>query len=164
MRLKSSQKDFIEQLYYEMFTKLYILAKHMLYNPSLSEEAVQDTFILACIKVDDLMNSPNPKGWLVNTLKNVIHNMKRSNIRFSKQILLLDDIDSLSAGDMPEESDPDLFYIGIVSEEEYHLIKRVAIDQFSILELAEELGITVEACKKRVQRAKLKFRKKYFEE
>jgi len=162
MELKKHQKDFIEQIYREMFTQLYILAEIMLHNTSLSEEAVQDTFILACIKVDDVMDSPNPKGWMVNTLKNVIYNMRRSNRRFSKHILLLDEIDSLSAGGTPEELNPNLIYGDLVSKEEYDLIKRVAIDNCTMLELSEELGITVEACKKRVQRAKTKFRKKYF--
>lgn len=42
---------------------------------SLAEEAVQDTYRIACAKADDFLSSPNPKGWLLNTLKYVIKNI-----------------------------------------------------------------------------------------
>ena len=56
------------------------------------------------------------------------------------------------------KSNIDLFYSDIVDSPEYKLLKRIALDKYTILEAAQELGISVEACKKRVQRAKKKLR------
>ena len=64
--------DRMEQLYREMFPKLYMYALRIMSKPSLAEEAVQNTFCIACSKEDSLFSSDNPHGWLMNTLKNVI--------------------------------------------------------------------------------------------
>ena len=42
--------DRMEQLYREMFPKLYMYALRIISNPSLAEEAVQNTFCIACSK------------------------------------------------------------------------------------------------------------------
>lgn len=68
----------IEQLYLEMYDMLIIYARCSFKEESLAEEAVQETFQIACQKPDKLCESLNPKGWLVNTLKFTIRNMKRS--------------------------------------------------------------------------------------
>ena len=44
--------------------------------------------------------------------------------------------------------------------EEFDLIRKVVLEKYSLLEAAEELGISIEACKKRLQRAKNKLKKK----
>ena len=75
MGLAAHQEEIIAQLYREMYRKLVVYAENAL-NDSLAEEAVQDTFRIACSKYDELMNSSNPQGWLMNTLKNVIRNIK----------------------------------------------------------------------------------------
>ena len=51
-------------------------------------------------------------------------------------------------------------YSDMVTEAEFQLLKWVAIDQYTMLDTSETLGITVGACKKRVQRAGKKLRRK----
>lgn len=84
MNLK--QKKYIESLYLEMYDRLMIYAHVNLDSDSLAEEAVQETFRIACQKPESLCSSPNPQGWLVNTLKNTIRNMKQTRIT-AKRIL-----------------------------------------------------------------------------
>ena len=43
----------------------------------LAEEIVQDVFVIAWNKYEDLMLSPNPGGWLMNTTKFTIRNTLR---------------------------------------------------------------------------------------
>lgn len=162
MELMDYQVSFIEELYHKMFKQLYIYARRQLDSPSTSEEAVQETFMIACAKVDTLMNSPNPEGWLVNTLKNVIRNIKQNKSYISKHLMSQDIIDTLMKQGREDDPNPEFLYDGLVSKEDLSILKQVAIDNRSMLEVSEELGITLEACKKRVQRAKAKFRKKYF--
>lgn len=42
----------------------------------------------------------------------------------------------------------------LVNDEDYKLLKEIVLERYTIRETAQELGISVEACKKRVQRAK----------
>ena len=63
----------IEQLYFEMYNKLFLYAQSALRDHCLAEEAVQETFRIDCAKADRLAESENRQGWLINTLKNVLH-------------------------------------------------------------------------------------------
>lgn len=62
--------------------------------------------------------------------------------------------------DSPELVSVDLLFNDISGSEDFQLLKRIALDRCTILELAEELGVSVEACKKRVQRARKRLQKK----
>ena len=61
--------------------------------------------------------------------------------------------------DGPSGVDLDVLYKDLASTEEYILIKEMVFEQKSIRELAESRGISIDACKKRVQRAKQLLRK-----
>ena len=76
------------------------------------KRAVQDTFRIACTKVDELITSPNPKGWLMNTLKNVINNMKRSRARWLRVLFTSAEISEDSFGSTNDEIDPEIMYGG----------------------------------------------------
>lgn len=160
--MNAEQRKVIEQLYMQMYDMLITYARCSLSEEALAEEAVQETFRIACQKPEELCNSPNPKGWLVNTLKFTIQNMKRSreNARQilseylsdqSRQILYSDDKVSL-----------DILYENVSDLEAFKLLKEIAIDGKSHLEIAKSRGISVSACKKRVQRAKELLQKKLF--
>jgi RNA polymerase sigma-70 factor (ECF subfamily) len=163
MGLTDNQRRVIEKLYQEMFIPLSAYAKSALNDRTLAEEAVQDTFRIACAKADAFLSSPNQKGWLLNTLKNVIHNTVRSRAYLSSLVVASIDLDeNIIPGDT-DTLNVDFIYSDLADNEDYKLLKKIALDKCSILEAALELGISVEACKKRVQRAKNKLRK-YFEE
>ena len=59
MGLDRQQDEFVSRYYKEMYQQLMVYARSSLSNPSLAEEAVQDTFRIACAKIDDFMSSPN---------------------------------------------------------------------------------------------------------
>lgn len=52
----------IEQLYFEMYHKLFLYAQSALRDHCLAEEAVQETFRIACAKADRLAESENRQG------------------------------------------------------------------------------------------------------
>lgn len=150
----------IEQLYFEMYDMLLSYARCSFEEKSLAEEAVQETFQIACQKPDQLCGSANPKDWLVNTLKFTIRNMKRSR-EHARQILSIyliaqNDHVAYSEDNLPLQ----LMYEDIANSEEFKLIKEMAIDGKSHLEMAKARGISVNACKKRVQRAKETLRRR----
>lgn len=162
MGLTDYQRRAIETYYVEMFYSLSAYAQSALNDRSLAEEAVQDTFRIACAKADKFLSSPNPKGWLLNTLKNVINNAIRSRAYLNRMVIAYLDTDENNIpGDIGNPS-IDLIYSDLTENKDYKLLKKIALEKCSMLEAAQELGISVEACKKRVQRAKKKL-KKYLE-
>lgn len=150
----------IECLYLLMYDKLFVYARSTLSNDSLAEEAVQETFRIACTKPESLCTSANSEGWLVITLKNVISNMRKSHMTANR---ILTDYISAQVQELAISEDGirfELLYENIAELEEFKLIKEMAIDGRSQLEMAQSRGISLNACKKRVQRAKEVLRKK----
>ena len=150
---------FLEQLYRQHYQKLFLYAKAIVKNEHLAEEAVQDTFHIACAKISDLRQSENAAGWLVQTLKNVLRNMERT--RSSLYAALQNHLpyEEQYLGARRDEENIELLYGSILTEEEFRLLKYIVLDQYSFLEAAGELGVSVAACRKRFQRIKEKMRK-----
>ena len=149
----------IEALYVKQYEMLLTYAMRTLKNDALAEEAVQETFRIACQKADVLYQSENKEGWLLNTLKNVILNIERMQFRTNRKMA---EFATLLA-DFPDRNnsiDLDVLYRDIASTEEYILIKERVIEGKSISELALSRGISIAACKKRIQRAKQVLRKR----
>ena len=147
----------IEDLYVKQYNMLLTYAKRILKNGSLAEEAVQETFRIACQKADVLYKSVNKEGWLLNTLKNVISNIQKIQLRTRRR--MEEYASSLASLPQNNDIDFDVLYKDLASTEEYALIKELVLEQKSIRELAESRGISIAACKKRVQRAKQALRK-----
>ena len=148
----------IEQLYLEMYDMLFAYARCSFAEESLAEEAVQETFKIACQKPEQLCESVSPKGWLVNTLKFTIRNMKRNRDRVQQLLSMVEqnDFAVYSEDRLPLE----LMYEDISDTEDFKLLVEMAVEGKSHLEMAEVRGISVSACKKRVQRAKEKLQEK----
>ena len=85
-------------------------------------------------------------------------NMIRSRASLTNMVISSFDCDENIYVKDSDTSDIDLLYSDIVDSSEYKLLKRIALDKYTMLEAAQELGISVEACKKRVQRAKKKLK------
>lgn len=153
-------KERIGQLFLEMYDQLKAYARSSLENESLAEEAVQETFYIACQKPEALFDSPNPHGWLVITLKNTIRNMK-SNHATAKRIVetyLLDQAKELAIHE--DSISLRIQYEDVADTEEFKLLCEMAIQGRSHAEMAQARGISISACKKRVQRAKEFLKKK----
>ena len=148
------QKICIEELYLEMYDKLMVYARVNLDSESLAEEAVQETFRIACQKPDSICSSENPQGWLVNTLKNTIRNMKSSRV-IAKRIVETYMMTQLREFSVTEDRiNLNVLYENVADTEEFKLLSEMAIEGRSHEEMARSRGITVTACRKRVQRAK----------
>lgn len=158
--MNTEQKELIEQLYFEMHEALIIFARCSLEEEALAEEAVQETFQIACQKPDDLFESLNPKGWIVNTLKNTIRNVKRRRESACQLLFRYLEMQSKDAAFSEDAVSLEVMYENVADLEEFKLVKEMAVDGRSYLEMATARGITVSACKKRVQRAKETLQKK----
>lgn len=148
----------IAQLYLEMYDMMICYARCSFKEEPLAEEAVQETFQIACQKPTQVCESANPKGWLVNTLKFTIRNMKRSRDHTRQLLSLVEQDESVTYSE--DRLPLRLMYEDIADSEEFKLLVEMAIEGKSHLEMATARGISVDACKKRVQRAKETLKKK----
>ncbi len=163
--MRPEQDALIEVLYRSHFHTLEIHAYRFLGNWDDSHVAAQETFYIACEKIDVLMNAPSQIGWLKAVTKYVCKNMLRARKR---QLLLFSSLEAMSETDLPSSDDhltdlPGEFLTGLISDDEYTLLKRIVIDGISYVEAAKELDISMWACRKRVQRIIDKIHKKYRE-
>ena len=150
-------EDF-ERLYREMFHLLYIYAQRALDDASLAEEAVQETFCVAWIKAEQVLSSANPRGWLMVTLKHIARNIARSRARRERMEAAPVGPEERAAA--PDGENVDLLYSDLADSPDFQLIKLVALERYTAVEAAADLGISVESCKKRRQRARKRLRKK----
>lgn len=149
----------IERLYMQMYEGLFAYARCSLPSDSLAEEAVQETFCIACRKQNDLCSSSNPEGWLINTLKYVLANMAR-NLATAKRMTAEYSITEYTEGASSQSCLPvDVIYQDICHTEEFTLLKEFVLENKSYPELAQARNISETTCRKRVQRAKEKLRK-----
>ena len=123
-------------------------------NIDIAEDAVQETFVVALNKIESLMKSSNPGGWLMSTLKNVNGNIYKRQKRLLELFvpLLETDMDRSIAFDFHVE------FSGIVGEEDLRLLFWIYCDGMPYQQAADTLGISLSACKKRIQRAKVRFK------
>lgn len=148
----------LEQMYREMYPTLYAYALRILKDHALAEEAIQDTFCIACAKREQVLSNPKPRGWIMMTLKHVMQNMLRTQRKLQHLLFLTAGEEQPMEG--PELLDVDVLFGNVSDSEDFRLLKRIALEQCTMAELAQDLGISAEACKKRIQRARKRLQKK----
>ena len=115
------------------------------------------------------MASENPIGWLVNALKFSIGKIKRKKEQYARTIVLMpvyldsDDNVETSIEDIPDTNPPDedvdFLYSDLSVHKEFQLMKQYAVEDKSIKEIADEQGISINACKQKLYRCRLKLKK-----
>lgn len=162
------QDAFIEKIYREFFTKLWIYAKAELEDPEQAQEVVQDTFHEAVRHIGILMLHENPRGWLMDVLKKKIMHARRSMNRYILHFVSLDSdqefVDPILSSEDPAPNnvhDTLRDIRRVLLEEEWDLLRKIALENQPYKNVAKELGITVWACQKRVERIRKKL-KQYF--
>ena len=152
--MNPSQSNEIERLFRQMYPLLVEYAESSLKNFAQAEEAAQDAFRIACQCPDALLHSPNPEGWLIITLRNVISNIFRRQAGaqryLQEQIATCPPEKIMSHNEEP----PEFLY------QDLQLVKAQVLDGKSYQELARDRNITVVTCRKRMERAKKFLREK----
>lgn len=159
MELTHEQSQHIDTLYRQMYPTLYGYALRVLRDKNLADEAVQDTFQIACAKYADLTASPNPQGWIMNVLKYSIQSIQRYYAKFNGFFISVSQLQQEPAA--PERSGQDLDAVGemLLGSEEYRAFRLFALRRISLSEASQLLGISVDACAKRMQRDRVKLQK-----
>lgn len=163
--MKKEELIFVEALYRRMYDRLMRYALETLGDAARAEDVVQNTFELACLNVPALIRHPAPEGWVFVTFRNLVRTSAKER---AGDIMLLERLQSRAAASAGErvysdETDPDILYGDLSDLPEYRLLRGYVDCGRTVAELAETMGISAEACKKRLQRARNRLRR-YFRE
>lgn len=158
--MTAEQDKFLTERYQEKRKFLLEYAEGSLHNYALSEEAVQQTFEIACYKIEDICNSPNPDGWLTRTLSFVIRNIESRQWSERQVIAITDDYrpDLVAAPEVPLPLR--VTYGPLVDTPQFRLVYEEEVLGRPLAEIAKDLGIRENACKKRAERARNYLRRK----
>lgn len=155
-KLNTQEKAFIHALYDSHFKVLLNYARRLGFADEVAEDYVQETFLIAMQRVEVVMECRDPRSYLFKILKNRIgYNLRQ--MRVAK--MLLKKLQDQNAGthassEYTQELDPKTLYLGAISKDELELLIQFYQEGRSSKEIAADLGINFEACKKRVLRAR----------
>lgn len=151
--MTSKHNDFITRLMEEHGKRLIQLAYRYTGSLELAEDLVQETMLIACCKVETLMEHDNIKGWLRKTIWNLA--TREMSKAYHGEMTLEPDITEGSAGiDLPME----LYLPKDLTDKEREVIL-LRIDRgLSYMEIAERRGMTESACRQQLSRAVRKCR------
>lgn len=157
--MKKSKEIFLNQICVEMYDEITRFMKYYVHDERILDDIVQETFMEAYKHIDTLVDHPNYKGWLYNTAKFKAKYMRSVQFKrdcMQKEIESLDTVEN-AIYDTHEE----LFYHELkrmLSDDEYRFLKLKYKYGYSYIEIAEQEGISVGACKMRGNRIIKKLR------
>jgi RNA polymerase sigma factor (sigma-70 family) len=160
-------EDFLAELYRRWYPALYRYALAVLGSPEEAEEVVQEAFLVALEKEDVLRGAEHPERWLVRTTKHKLLHALRARGRTQGMVYLDQEGTPEPAApavrDRLEEEEALQGTIGTLRQaltpEELALVEMIAFRKTGYAAAAEQLGLSVWACQKRMQRARKKLRK-----
>jgi RNA polymerase sigma-70 factor (ECF subfamily) len=156
-KLQNPSVKFYETLIDTMYDTLLDYARLRVSDTSRAQDIVQDACLLAWEKIDSLISSPNPNGWMMNTLKNCIHK------HFADIAAEMKLIDSLTAVTPETTLPPDTSEIissfsSILTPPEQRIVN-LKEQGYKHREIAEALGVKPGTIDSAVSRIKTKITK-----
>ena len=138
-----------DALYKSQYEKMIKLAYRMLASMESAQDIVQEAFILALLRWDEVSVHPLPEGWLALTVRNLVQNERRRYANHEE--LPLD-----SFADQPDmRKDYPLSHMlpKKLSEEDSRILIWRFEQRMDYRQMADRLGISEPACRSRVSRA-----------
>ena len=158
--MTTEQDQFFTKIYKERRKPLLMYAESALGNHAMAEDAVQQAFEIGWRKIEDFQNCPQPEGWRFRSLKFVVNNMK-SRLRTERRVIAITDEYRPDLVAAPADPLPLRVHFGdLVDLPQFRIVYEMEIQDRTLAEIAEDLGISESACKKRAERARKYLQKK----
>lgn len=158
--MTTEQDQFFTKIYKERRKPLQIYAENALGNHAMAEDAVQLAFEIGWRKIEDFQNCPKPEGWIFKSLEFVISNMK-SRLRTERRVIAIVDEYRPDLVAAPADPLPLRVHFGdLVDTPQFQIIYEMEFNGRTLAEIAKDLGISENTCKKRAERARKDLQKK----
>lgn len=150
--------EFIENLYDDYSSYLYNIAIRITNNEDLALECVQETFLVALLKVTSLLEHPNKQAWLCKTLAYKIKELTRFHNKLDTSSINSENcckdqrqtiIDKFSSYDTYFNNSERFELIeklqSVLTVKEIEYIRYKYIEEFSNKEIAKKVGMSYTA-------------------
>jgi RNA polymerase sigma factor (sigma-70 family) len=145
----------LERLYTEKYEDMFKYVDARIKDKDRVQDVVQEAFLTAVKKVDSVNLSPNPEGWLKNALKNALKHEFRDWNKATEATLSLESMDETAVAVIQSYDEVELEDIKAkFSADEWWLLNAFYLEGRKYAEIARELGIEYDACRKRVNRVR----------
>lgn len=155
--MSADDQEYLKGLFLANYAALMKYAQTVCKGAS-CEDFVQETFLIASTKAGAVRESPNPAGWLMRTLQNVLKKALSKSAPISFE-------DGMSCQKESYEPAFEGFTLlsetcrRYLSEEDWELLYKKS-QGYTSKELAEEYNLRESACKMRLSRARSMLREK----
>ena len=140
--------SFLADLYRQEYPTLFRVAYRLMGCQEDAQDMIQKTFLLAISQQEELCRHPNPGGWLMVTLSNLVKNERR---RMSNRVeFSLEDMAQLPA-QQPVVPFSEALPSGLTQEDRQLLSWKYELE-LDHREMARRLGISPQACRARLSR------------
>ncbi len=156
-KISEGDHDALSVIHRYMHRQIYAVAYAVLRDFTLSDDVVQETYIKILEKSFSYRKGTNARAWVLSIARNIAIDLYRKR-RFEC------DTDTLDESDMRFDESTVLLSMEVrraldtLSDEERQIVTLKVYAGLKHREIAELLGITTEACKKKYQRAADKLR------
>lgn len=163
------QDMFFDQLYRAWYPSVYRYAETVLGDPAAAEEVAQDTFLTALVRLDVLVEAEQPERWLIKAAKYKMLHVFREREKQTRLVSLEDEgapepvaLDELGRAEEREELARMTEKIrAVLSQEELELLRKIVLEEKGHQEASKEMGISLWASQKKMQRIRKKLRKQF---
>lgn len=147
-----------DSIYRENAARLFKVANYILRNRALSEELVQDTFMVLLVHREKVEQYERPEAFLMNVLrKRIGSEIQRAAYRMEEP--LTEKHEAIAVADGFEDSFEEALPDWLNEQDRQFLILRIE-EGHSLREIALRMGCTEHACQVRMYRLREKFRKR----
>lgn len=147
--MMNRSNTFLQRLYESQHERLFKVAYHMVGSTELAQDLVQDVFLYALFRIDELRAHPSPEGWLMLTLRNFVQNERRR-IK-NHPTVPLEAVEAFPG--KPPDLPLELYLPKGLSKAERTILLWRYEQQMEYREIADRLGISEAGCRSRVFRA-----------
>ena len=160
MLMSPADEAWVKELYEANALKLYKVAFRRLGDKDEAENVVQEAFLLLLARFDTVRVHPNPSGWLMKVVQNLIrHSMDRNQKQSSHEISIEEQITQISAPPKQFFSLRDILPPGLTQREQ-DLLVWFYEEGLSYEEISARLKIPILTCRTQMFRAKQHYKKK----
>ena len=154
--MKDAKLEWLDAMYREYRKPTYLVAYHLIGDPVLAEDFVQEAFSVLTRKYDEVKDHPNIKRWLAKTTANLIANESRKAYH-SREVAMKPEnvpvVEDVYFQDLASVLPPGL------SQKDRDLLCLCHDDGLSQEDLAARLGCNVAAFRMRLSRARARYEK-----
>ena len=159
MLMSPADEAWVKELYEANALKLYKVAFRRLGDKDEAENVVQEAFLLLLARFDTVRVHPNPSGWLMKVVQNLIrHSMDRNQKQSSHEISIEEQITQISAPPKQFFSLRDILPPGLTQREQ-DLLVWFYEEGLSYGEISARLKIPILTCRTQMFRAKHHYKK-----